>query len=130
MKKGFTLVELLAVIAIIAILVVFIVPNVLNTYSTNKSTLSKIQKDQIESATEMYINDYCINPISDDYTCPSEWTFSTDEKGIKKVDTANIALEEIEDYFDSSNIKNNCTGHVAIISGEIDLSNITCNFNK
>ena len=39
MKKGFTLVELLAVIAILAILVVFAVPNVLKIYRNSKERI-------------------------------------------------------------------------------------------
>ncbi len=129
MKKGFTLVELLAVILIISIVAVFAIPNLLKVFSTSKNGLSNIQKKQIEEAVEIYINDYCVNPISDDYTCPSSFTFSTDENDVKVIDSAHINLDDIKYYFDSD-IENNCTGYIDISSGNMDLSNITCNFKK
>ncbi len=131
MKKGFTLIELLAVIAILSIIAAIVTLNIPGIFSENKNKLSKIQKDQIKNSVEMYINDYCISPISNDYSCPTGWITSYDENGHLYVKTANITLSELvnKDYFESS-ISNNCSGNIAIVESEIDLSNISCNFNK
>ena len=133
MKKGFTLTELLAIVAIIAILAILVVPNVLKTYSNNKGSLSDVQKNQIKSATEIYISDYCINPISNDVSCG--FNTSIDNNGFIKVTGGSITLGLLIDngYFSSREISSNCDSNSVISvdnNGEIDLSNITCNFNK
>ena len=51
-KKGFTLVELLAVIAILSILMVLIWPNILKMFSGGKRDTFKIQVDSIIRAAE------------------------------------------------------------------------------
>jgi type II secretory pathway pseudopilin PulG len=133
MKKGFTLAELLAIIAIIALLAILIVPNVLKTYGKNKSSLSDIQKNQIISATEIYISDYCINPISDDATCGFNTTMDSD--GNIKVIGGSITIGLLIEngYFGAGEISSNCESNSVISinsDGEIDISNVTCNFNK
>ena len=57
-KKGFTLVELLAVIAILAILVIIALPNVLSMFNSAKSStfLTEVQTIYKQSQTE-FIND-------------------------------------------------------------------------
>ena len=130
-KKGFTLIELLAVIALLAIIVVIAVPNLLKVFTTNKDALSRIQKQQIKSATEMYLNDYCTEPIDDSYNCPSTITMVIDNTtGIIKVTSGTVQLTDLNNYFDDNTITRNCEGYVSIGSGNIDLSNISCNFNN
>ncbi len=51
-KKGFTLVELLAVIAILAILMLLIMPNVLNMFNEGKKDTFKVQVESIIKAAE------------------------------------------------------------------------------
>ena len=130
-RKGFTLVELLAVIALLAIIIVFAVPNLLNVFSEGKNKLSSIQKNQIKSAVEMYLNDYCTEPIGDN-VCPSSLTKTTDSNGIIKITGGDISLSTLSTagYFDDGEITHNCTGYASITNGKIDLSNITCNFNN
>lgn len=131
MKKGFTLIELLAVIVILGILIGFTVLNVTGIFSESKGSLSRIQKNQIKSGVEIYISDYCINPISDDYSCPEDWDTSYDELGNITVEYAKIPLSELSSkgYFEDS-IKDNCSGYIEVNNEDIDLSNITCNFTK
>ena len=130
----FALIELLAVIGLLGIIIVLAVPNLLYVFSANKSTLSNIQKNQLKSAVEMYINDYCTEPISDSYTCTNKFTTTIDNTtGIIKVTNGTISLSEfdaISDYFDDKTITNNCSGNISITNGEVNLDNITCNFNK
>ena len=132
-KRGFTLIELLAVIALLGIVIVFAVPNVVNVFKSNKGTLSSIQKEQLRSAVKMYLNDYCTEPISDDYICDEEhFSTSINENNIIYVKTGEIDLEDFAktNYFEEEQITNNCSGSIVIINGEIDLSGITCNFSK
>ncbi len=51
-KKGFTLVELLAVIAILAILMLLIMPNILNMFNKGKEDSFKVQVDAIKNVAE------------------------------------------------------------------------------
>lgn len=56
-KKGFTLVELLAVIVIIGVLLSVVVPNVLNSSENVKKKLLKTKLETIESQAEVYASD-------------------------------------------------------------------------
>ena len=54
MKKGFTLVELLAVIVILGVISLITVVSVNSLLSDSKSSLSKVQKHNIEEAAKTY----------------------------------------------------------------------------
>ncbi len=57
-KKGFTLVELLAVIAILAILVIIALPNILNLYrNARENTFVEETQNIIRTAQQQYIQD-------------------------------------------------------------------------
>lgn len=61
-KKGFTLVELLAVIAILAILVIIAVPNVLETLSTSrKKTFENEVASYMTIAAEQFVSDSIVD---------------------------------------------------------------------
>ena len=63
-KKGFTLVELLAVIAILAILVIIALPNVLNMFrNTKKNTFTDEVQNLVKSAENKYLTN-SMNNIS------------------------------------------------------------------
>lgn len=53
-KRGFTLVELLAVIAILAIILTIVVSSVTNTISTSKDNLHDQQAKQLENSARMW----------------------------------------------------------------------------
>ena len=53
-KKGFTLVELLAIIVIIALIAVIVAPNVIETYWTSKQQAYDILIENIKIAGEHY----------------------------------------------------------------------------
>lgn len=139
MKKGFTLIELIVVVVLVGILALFVTPNVIKIFNSNKTKLSLIQKNELKDAVEMYISDYCINPISKCYSCPFETKYneSTNKIVIKGNNLINLTdLSEIEndcnekDSYIDSVISKNCNGNIRIKNNEIDLSNITCNFNE
>lgn len=54
-KKGFTLVEVILVIVIMAILLLILVPNVLVLLNKNNKKACENLKDNIASATKMYV---------------------------------------------------------------------------
>ena len=65
-KKGFTLVELLAVIAILAILIIIALPNILSMFNKAKEdTFFTEAKSVMRAAKQEFIanegNDYCIS---------------------------------------------------------------------
>ena len=57
MKKGFTLMEMIAVIGILALMTLIILPNLLNQVNNKKEELSSTMKKMIYSATDLYLND-------------------------------------------------------------------------
>ena len=62
-KKGFTLIEILAVVAILGILSLIAVPNVLKYLKTSQEQAMIIQENNIADAANLYNEDYCIHPI-------------------------------------------------------------------
>ena len=56
MKRGFTLVELIATISIIALLSIVIIPSVLNQLGNKKEEISESNKQLIYTATDNYLS--------------------------------------------------------------------------
>lgn len=54
-KRGFTLVELLAVILVISLIATFALPQVLNQFSNNAEELSEKQREMIVEAARVYV---------------------------------------------------------------------------
>lgn len=63
MKKGFTLVELLAVIAVVAVLSIIVVPNVMKLFTDSTTKSMDIQENSVLDAANIFVNDYCTHPI-------------------------------------------------------------------
>ena len=57
MKKGFTLLEMLAVIVVISILSLIILPNITGQFADKKEEISKVSQKIILSAAELYANE-------------------------------------------------------------------------
>ena len=57
MRKGFTLIEMIAVIIILALISVIALPNIANQLSQKKEEVSEATKKIIFSATELYMQD-------------------------------------------------------------------------
>ena len=64
MKKGFTLVELLATITILAIIMVLVVPTALNTISGGKQNAYDLQVAKILAAAQDYTMDNKSNTLA------------------------------------------------------------------
>ncbi len=62
-KKGFTLVEIIAVIALIAVVMIIIAPNLIKTLGDSTTKAMKIQEKEVAEAGLLYLEDHCKNPI-------------------------------------------------------------------
>lgn len=57
MKKGFTLIEVLAVIVIISLITILVMPNLLNSVNNKRSEVSDSAKRMIYDATDIYVKE-------------------------------------------------------------------------
>lgn len=125
MKKGFTLVEILAVIALLSIVITLAVPSITRLRKDALETEAKNQKNQIEAAGVLYSYD---NHFSNCYvkvvTLISEDYLKPDENG----DIINpLTKESLKEYAvminDSGNLKN--TGTLMKLEDLVESSSIS-----
>lgn len=66
MKKGFTLIEMIAVVLIMALLTLIVLPTIVNQIQSQKENISDASLKLITSATELYLeereNEYIMMP--------------------------------------------------------------------
>ena len=72
-KKGFTLIEILAVVAILGILSLIAVPNVLKYLNESRKRAMITQENTILDAANLYITDYCSSTKLHDGMCPDSY---------------------------------------------------------
>ena len=65
-KKGFTLVEVLAVVVVLAIIMIIAVPNILDSLNSAKNKISDIERSHIVDASETLMLEALSNDISVD----------------------------------------------------------------
>ena len=107
-KKGFTLVELLAVIAIIAILGTMGVAAVLKIYNNNINKTMVVQENNIAEASKTYLEDYCIDPIDNTYECPDSYK---NNESIKYVCLSDLQDNIKDNYVNKTTYKkSDCKG--------------------
>lgn len=98
MKKGFTLIELMAVIAIMAVLVIVVLPNVIGIFTDSLDKAMHTQEATALDAAKLYIQDYCTHPINQTYRDHCNDNFRT-------LDTENkylcVNMLQDKDYFDT-----------------------------
>ena len=60
-KKGFTLVEILAVLVILSLLLILTIPSIKNALTNGKNKINEINKKQIEDAAKIIVDEviYC-----------------------------------------------------------------------
>lgn len=80
-KKGFTFIEILVGIALIGLVTVMLVPGIIDSFRSSKRNIMRVQEKQIADAAKIYIEDFCVNPISGTVSCPLN--FETDPQGFK-----------------------------------------------
>ncbi len=141
-KKGFTLVELLAVIIILSILVIIAVPNISGALNAAKNKLSDVEKKHIEDASERVILevlncDLWTNMAGEtDYRTMfglSENTSINCKELQEAVISKNIEIDidNLRNYGYLTDINNTCSGKVKVHTSEsyqinVDTSNIVC----
>ena len=106
-KRGFTLVELLAVIAILAILVIIALPNVLGMFNSAKKNTFVTEIESIyKQAQTDFIND-SLQSSGERYYCSDEDATQTVHDGSSKQKCKNLNITTTKTYYiemDSSGV--------------------------
>lgn len=132
-KKGFTLVEIIAVIVILAILIIIAVPSIGNVFNGAKNKISSIEKKNLTDASETIVMEVlnCDMSVSDyNYLFEKSVTKCSDMRNdiIGTLQTTVEKLKEKELFSDTSN---KCSGSLNITIDNnykvsVDTSNVTC----
>jgi len=131
-KKGFTLVEVLAVLVILSLLLILTIPSIRDALTNGKNKINDINKKQIEDAAKIIVDEviYCNmteiakdalkDETSDEISCSIAKT--------KLINGVNINLKNLE--LDDKSSK--CSGTINVkIDSEtyketIDMKNVIC----
>jgi len=131
-KKGFTLVEVLAVLVILSLLLILTIPSIRDALTNGKNKINEINKKQIEDAAKIIVDEviYCNmteiakdalkDETSDEISCSIAKT--------KLINGVNIDLKNLE--LDDKSSKCSGTINVKIDSetykSTIDTTNVIC----
>lgn len=112
-KKGFTMVEIIAVIVLVGAVLLLVVPNVTKIFGQSVESTMKIQESEMESAALYYLEDHCKNPLKN-YKCTltrnSDYTFSG---------RINLSTLISENYIEPIKLqKDTCEGYVVYTSNK------------
>ena len=142
-KKGFTLVELLAVIAILAVLMLLIMPNVLKMFTKGKKDTFKVQVESIIKVAETQsqtdtmsgnsVNTYCNNISS----CTSDKKLDISDSNVKYIVTigsrglvSSLAFEDSNYcYVNTSNV-HDVNEEDFVEGGHLECSGLSCSCSK
>lgn len=131
-KKGFTLVEVLAVLVILSLLLILTIPSIRDALTNGKNKINEINKKQIEDAAKIIVDEviYCNmteiakdalkDETSDEISCSNAKT--------KLINGVDIDLKNLE--LDDKSSK--CSGTINVkIDSEtyketIDTTNVIC----
>ncbi len=121
MKRGFTLIEMLAVIIIIGLISTLVAPAVINQISNSRKEVSDVTKSMIFSSAELYMtsheNDY--PKLSGNTYCikleviASQGNLSTPIKDYasgKEIPLTKVVKTKVNNYneYDNFELKDNC----------------------
>lgn len=98
MKKGFTLVELLATISLIALLLIIVYPKVLNISEQKEKELDDAKRTLINNAVLDYMNMHSNDYPQNESDIGSTYCFS-----IEMLDYENLIPVEIDDVLENYN---------------------------
>ena len=80
-KKGFTLVELIAIVAILAMITALAVPNITKEVTANETQQNKVKNETIENAAKVYASKYYADRlVMKNNNCNIEFDFDDMEK--------------------------------------------------
>lgn len=127
-KKGFTLVEVLAVLVILSLLLILTIPSIRDALTNGKNKINEINKKQIEDAAKIIVDEviYCNmtenakKALGDETSCSNAKT--------KLINGVDIDLKNLE--LDDKSSK--CSGTINVkIDSEtyketIDTTNVIC----
>lgn len=127
-KKGFTLVEVLAVLVILSLLLILTIPSIRDALTNGKNKINEINKKQIEDAAKIIVDEviYCNmteiakKALGDETSCSNAKT--------KLINGVNIDLKNLG--LDDKSSKCSGTINVKIDSEtykeKIDTTNVIC----
>ena len=127
-KKGFTLVEVLAVLVILSLLLILTIPSIRDALTNGKNKINEINKKQIEDAAKIIVDEviYCNmteiakKALGDETSCSNAKT--------KLINGVNIDVSKLD--LDDKSSK--CSGTINVkIDSEtyketIDMTNVIC----
>lgn len=112
MKKGFTLIEMIAVVGIIAIMSILVMPLVINQLSEKKEDINETTKELIFTAADLYLNENISNKqVNVKYCVKLEDIISSgylkgplkDVNSGKPIDTSRLLYVEVNEYGEYDN---------------------------
>lgn len=136
-RKGFTIIELLAVLVVLGILMIFAVPAI---FKTEEGALNKIREQELKNIKDacnmvaIDLDDY----MSSIYNCKTgSWVESKCTKNENKWETATITMKDLIDHKYFEDKQSHCTRgdninkEITITKGidgkyDINLSNVVC----
>ena len=84
-KKGFTLIEIIAVVSILAIIAIISVPKIIDTIQASRQKMYKEQESRLVQAASEYLADEYVEEGFADFTLryPGHWEVNHWEDGVK-----------------------------------------------
>ena len=126
-KKGFTLVEILAILVIISLIFALVYPNIQDALNNSKTAISELNKEQIEDSVKIIVDEVIYCNMSDETknilgnNCNDAVTTLVNGKDI---DISTLELD--------NNNSQKCTGIINVkidretYKATIDMSKVTC----